>query len=159
MENNIDYPDSEIKKVENESVVSENGNKGTIIGISIAAILLFGGLIAFAIFLLTGNAETTEKIRDVFIIFMALESMVIGLALIILIIQLAQLTNVIQNEIKPILDSTQKTINTLRGTSTFLSDNVVEPVIKLNQYLAGLQALTRFVRPAQKSKKKQTKEN
>lgn len=159
MENNINHPDSEIIKKEDETTVSEEGNKGTIIGISIAAIILFGGLITFAIFLLTGNSETTEKIRDVFIIFMALESMVIGLALIILIVQLAQLSNVIQNEIKPILDSTQKTINTLRGTSTFLSDNIVEPVIKLNQYLAGLQAITKFVRPSKRRNKKHTKEN
>jgi hypothetical protein len=29
----------------------------------------------------------------------------------------------------------------LRGTSEFLSENLVEPVIKLNSYLAGLKKL------------------
>lgn len=159
MENKNDMPDLETKLKESDIPVEKKDNKGVIIGISIAAIILIGGLIAFAVFLLRGDSGTTEKIRDVFIIFMALESMVIGLALIILIVQLAQLSNLLQNEVKPILDSTQETVSTLRGTTRFLSDNLVEPVIKLNQYLAGLQAITKFVRPARKRKQKHIKEN
>ena len=61
--------------------------------------------------------------------------------LLALIIQLASLINLLQNEVKPILKSTNETVNTLRGTSEFLSENLVEPVIKLNSYLAGLKKL------------------
>jgi amino acid permease len=107
-------------------------------------------VIAFAVFLLTGSNETTERIRDVFIIFMALESMVIGLVLIILVVQLARLTNLLQNEIKPILDSTNETVSTLRGTTQFLGDHLAEPVIKLNEYLAGLSSFLKIIRPARK---------
>ena len=64
-----------------------------------------------------------------------------GGVMIILIIQLARLTLLLQNEIKPILDSTSETANTLRGTTAFLSEHLVEPVLKLNQYLAGLNRL------------------
>jgi hypothetical protein len=63
---------------------------------------------------------------------------VIGGALIVLIVQLATLINLLQNEIRPILNATSDTVNTLRGTAEFLGENVVEPVIKLNGYLAGL---------------------
>ena len=63
---------------------------------------------------------------------------VIGVALVVLIVQLAILINLLQNEVRPILIATNETVNTLRGTSEFLSENVVEPVIKLNGYLAGL---------------------
>ena len=73
-----------------------------------------------------------------FIIVVALESLVIGVAMIVLITQLASLINLLQNEIRPILNATNETVNTLRGTAEFLGDNVVEPVIKLNGYLAGL---------------------
>ncbi len=125
--------------------------KAAVIGISISLIVILGGLIAFAVFLLTGDNYTTARIRDVFIIFMALESLVIGLALVILVIQLARLINLLQNEIKPILDSTNETVSTLRGTTQFLSDNLAEPVIKLNEYFAGLQSLIKILRP--KSKK------
>ena len=72
---------------------------------------------------------------------MAIESLFIGLALIILIIQIARLTNLIENEVKPILDSTNETVSNLRGTTKFLSDNLVEPVIKLNELMAVLQRL------------------
>ena len=86
------------------------------------------------------NPQTdTARIRDVFIIFMAFESLVIGVALVILILQIASLMNLLQNEIKPILDATNETVHTLRGTTTFISENIAEPVIKLNASLAGLQ--------------------
>jgi hypothetical protein len=81
------------------------------------------------------------QMRDVFIIFLALQSLVIGLALVILLVQLARLINLLQNEVKPILESTNETINNLRGTTTFLTDNLVEPVIRLNEYTAGLAKL------------------
>ena len=106
-----------------------------IIGIAVVVLLV---LIGLAVYGLTRNAGVTENIRDIFIIFMALESLVIGVALVVLIVQIASLINLLNNEIKPILDATNETIATLRGTTEFLSENVVEPVVKLNSYLAGL---------------------
>jgi hypothetical protein len=91
-----------------------------------------------AIVLLMQPSAPTARIRDVFIIVVALESLVIGVALIILVVQLASLINLLQNEVRPILHATNETVNTLRGTAEFLGESVVEPVIKLNGYLAGL---------------------
>jgi len=54
---------------------------------------------------------------------------------------LASLINLIQNEVRPILNATSETVNTLRGTVEFLGENVVEPVVKLNGYLAGLKRM------------------
>lgn len=118
-----------------------------------AAGLIIGGvvvlilLIAAAVLLLTASNDTTARVRDVFIIFMALESLVIGAALVILIIQLATLINLLQNEVKPIIRSTNETVNTLRGTVTFLSENLSEPVIQLNAYLAGIKQFFNVMRP------------
>ncbi len=106
--------------------------------IVIAVIIL--GLIGTAVFfLMQADAGTTEKIRDVFIIFMALEFAVLGVALVILIVQLAKLVNLLENEVKPIIANTAETINTLKGTTEFLSENLVTPVIKLNGYMAGFK--------------------
>ncbi len=110
--------------------------------IIVAGVVILIAIIILAIFiylLLTANPSTTAQIRDVFIIFMALESLLVGLVLILLVIQLARLTNLLQNEIKPILESMNETVSTLRGTTTFLSDNLVEPVIKMNEYVAVMQ--------------------
>lgn len=112
------------------------------IAVGIIVILLVLTGIALAVWGLLQNSDTTANIRDIFLIFMAFESLVIGIALVVLIIQLASLINLLQNEVKPILKSTSETVNTLRGTTQFLSENMVEPVIKLNSYLAGLKKFT-----------------
>ena len=118
-------------------------------------ILLIGGaviivilIIVAAVFLLRADNQTTGRIRDVFIILMALESLVIGAALIILIVQLATLINLLQNEIKPIIRSTNETVNTLKGTAEFIGNNLTDPIIKLNSYLAGIKQLIDLMRPA-----------
>ncbi len=123
-----------------ENVKTENTQKiiWGIIGVGIVVLSL---LIVSFIFLASADTAAVEKLRDIFIIFMALESFVVGVALIILMVQLAILTNLIQNEVKPILDSTQQTANTLQGTAKFLSDNLTEPVIKLNEYIAVLKEI------------------
>ncbi|MGB8215233.1 MAG: hypothetical protein WCE68_16915 [Anaerolineales bacterium] len=112
-----------------------------IAGVVAVAVILVAAVVLAVIGLVKAPPGVTATIRDIFIIFMAFESLIIGAALVVLIIQLASLINLIQNDVKPILKSTNETVNTLRGTSEFLSENLVEPVIKLNSYLAGLRRL------------------
>ena len=112
--------------------------------ISVIALFVIAG-ITLSVWGLLQDSGTTAKIRDIFLIFMAFESLIIGAALVILVIQVASLINLLQNEVKPILKSTSETVNTLRGTTAFLSENMVEPVIKLNSYLAGLKKFTDLI--------------
>jgi len=117
--------------------------KQRLVGFIVIAILLLmtTGLV-FAVYGLLQDGATTAKIRDIFLIFMAFESLIIGAAMVILVIQVASLVNLLQNEVKPILKSTSETVDNLRGTTAFLSENMVEPIIKLNSYLAGLRKFT-----------------
>ncbi|MFH2103232.1 MAG: hypothetical protein ABIJ39_07745 [Chloroflexota bacterium] len=110
-----------------------------IVTIVVLGILILIALIVLAVIGLLNAGELTAQIRDIFIIFMAVESLLIGVALIILVIQIASLINLLQNEVRPILEATNETVNTLRGTTAFLSENLVEPVIKLNSSLAALR--------------------
>jgi hypothetical protein len=116
---------------------AERQQRAMVITAVIVLVLLISAIVVAVIFLLK-PATPTDKIRDIFIIFMALESLLIGLALIILIVQFASLINLLQNEVRPILSATNETVNHLRGTAEFLGENVVEPVVKLNGYMAGL---------------------
>jgi len=118
------------------------------IGLIIAGLVFFVLIIVGVVFLLRADNATTGRVRDVFIILMALESFVLGIAMIILIVQLATLINLLQNEIKPIITSTNETVNTLRGTVSFLSDNISEPVIRLNAYLASIKQFIDIIRPS-----------
>lgn len=125
----------------------------TIAGIIILIVIFLGLLVTGIVFLVSPgltSIDTVSRLRDIFIILMALESLLIGLALTILIIQIARLTNLLENEIKPILDSTNETISNLRGTTRFLSDNLVEPVIKLNEILAVFQRVTDLLKLTRK---------
>lgn len=129
-----------------EQKAETKNNKYLIIGI-IAGILILAAVVVATIFLVRADKDVTAQIRDIFIIFMALTSLVLGIALVVLIVQLAILINLLQNEIRPILDSTTETVNTLKGTTQFLSNNLTEPVIKLNEYLAMFKSI---IKPSKK---------
>jgi len=120
-----------------EGVQSRQARTLVVVGI-VAGIILIAAL-ALAVYALLQPGTPTERIRDIFVIIVSLETLVIGVALVILLVQLATLINLLQNELRPILQATSETVNTLRGTAQFLGESVVEPVIKLNSYLASMR--------------------
>jgi hypothetical protein len=120
---------------------------GIVATIVVIVVLLIVGIVFLAT---TDDLTIVTRVRDIFIIFMALESLLIGAVLIILVVQLAILTNLIQNEIKPILDSTNETVNTLKGTTVFISKNITEPIIALNTSLAGFKKFFEVIFPSKK---------
>lgn len=135
----------EISTAQNLQLSPENRRRRNqiIVIIGICLVFVLGILIIGIVLLLSPNVNVA-RIRDVFIIFMALESLLIGVALVVLMVQLSRLINLLNNEVRPILNSTNETVNTLRGTTAFLSNNLVEPVIKLNEYLAKVQEMLKI---------------
>jgi len=117
--------------------LSERQQRALLIG-GIVAVVVIVALLVWGAIALVQRPAFAASLRDVFIIFMALEFLLIGVALVVLIVQLAVLTNMLQQEIKPILDSTNETVNTVRGTTVFISENLVEPIVKLNAYVAAI---------------------
>lgn len=105
-----------------------------IIGV-VVAVLLFVGII----YLLVTHPPVAAIVRDLFIIFVTLELFIIGALLTVLVWQIYTLTRMMQQEIKPMLTATQETIGTVRGTATFMSDQVVQPAIKMSSKVAGWQ--------------------
>ena len=108
----------------------------------ILAFVIIIAILAGAVLAIIGmvnHPESTENIRDIVIVFMAAEFLFIGFVLILLVIQLARLTALIRHEVRPILDATNQTVGTIRGTTTFLSDNLVSPVIKANSTIAAVK--------------------
>jgi hypothetical protein len=81
-------------------------------------------------------------VRDIAILLLAVESVVIGALLALMLIQLRRLVRLLRDEIAPILDSASDTVNTVQTTAGFVTHNVVTPLIKVSSYSAGtLQAL------------------
>ncbi|HZK62079.1 MAG TPA: hypothetical protein VFC41_08370 [Anaerovoracaceae bacterium] len=136
----------------NDPVNEDSASKRKIVFWIIGLIIVVALIVFAVVVLFQSDVQTTSRIRDIFIIFMALQSLIIGVALIILIIQLATLINVLKNEVKPILDTTNETVKNLRGTTTFLGNTLVEPVMKLNEYMAGFKKFFDLIIPSGKSR-------
>ena len=127
------------------------------------AALIGGGLLLLAIilgiiFLLTRNPQLTANLRDIAIIAFAgiglVMSIIIGALLIVMIYYMQSLLALLRNEIKPMLANVQQTVNTVRGTTALVSENVAKPVIKIASFLAGLEgARAAFMTKIGKDKK------
>jgi hypothetical protein len=78
-------------------------------------------------------------VRDIAIIVLALESIVIGVVLALLLWQVRSLTRLLQEEIKPILDSARQTVGTVKGTTNLVSETIVSPAIKVGSLFAGVR--------------------
>ena len=76
-------------------------------------------------------------VRDAAIVLLAIESVVIGILLALMLAQIRKLVRLLREEIAPILDSASETVNTVRSTTGFVSQSVVDPLIKMRSYTAG----------------------
>lgn len=117
---------------------------GILIAVAILAIFIGIGWWLFV------NPVSTAILRDIFIIFMGLGIFVIILLLIILIvitaylvIKVNDLVQLVDREIKPILTKAQETLGTVRGTTSFISEQAIKPVMSTVTAYAGLRAIVR----------------
>ena len=133
--------------------------KKILIGVVIAFLIMLCASLVGVAWLYNQPPRTVALIRDIFIIFMAATSLLLAFVLVILIIQLARLTNLLQNEVGPILDATNETLANLRGTTTFLSENLTEPVIRLNETIAGVNSFWRAIGLSKKPSKSKPPNN
>jgi hypothetical protein len=108
----------------------------------IGGAVLFLVLLIAAIVLMAMNEEATQVIRDIAIVFVAVETFLIGLAILLLIFQIQTLIQVLRDEVQPLLRSVNDTASTVRGTTAFVSQNVVSPFIKVAGFTAALQRVT-----------------
>lgn len=108
--------------------------------LGVVAVLVVAVLLIMLLAWLASNyAAEIETIRDLFLIALGLTSCLTGIVLILLLVTTIRLVNMLEFEIKPILNKTNETLGTLRGTTTFVSRNVVGPVTTASSYMAGLR--------------------
>ncbi len=122
--------------------------KSTMIIAAVIAAVILIGIIALAI-VLALNADATgpsvEILRDVVIILISLELVIIGAAFIVLLVQFARLVNLVNNEVQPLLKSANDTVNTVRGTASFMSKHLTEPVMQANSAISGIMKTAKEV--------------
>lgn len=106
-------------------------------------------IVLFAIAIIGGIADSEgvanffRILRDLFIVILALQSILIAIALVILIGQISALINILSSEVKPIIEEAQETVSTARDTTEFISRNVALPVIRVTSTAVGVGVFLR----------------
>lgn len=131
-------------------VPSESGpdpllSKGQIALIVLGTIIVFVLLTALIIFLAATFPAEIEAIRDIFIIIFAASACSSVVVLIMLLYAVIRLINMLEYEIKPILEKTNETVTMVQGTTTFVGSNVVRPAITVRSYVAGVRRSLRVL--------------
>ncbi len=86
-----------------------------------------------------------ETVRDIAIIILAVESIVIGIVLIILAWQVYRLTRTLKEEITPLIQDVHETVRVARGTTTFVSRNLAKPTIKVAKTAAFVRRAVKII--------------
>ena len=107
---------------------------GVVVFLALSALIIWA-----VIWLARTQAPALEAIRDIFVIALALMSCAFGIVLMLLLVMVIRLVNMLEFEIKPILEKTNETVGMVRGTTVFVSQNVVNPVTKASSYLVGIR--------------------
>jgi len=128
-----------------------------ITGLVVAGLLLLGVIVLLVLLSLNAyqmamagagpspGEVVVALVRDAAIVFVAFETLIIGVLLIILMLQIRSLVVLLRDEIMPMLDAANETMATVRGTTRFVGENVVTPVMKWSGYIAGLQRMLREI--------------
>ena len=116
---------------------------------ALVIIILILGLLALGLFVALTAADTwaplIQIVRDLFIVILVLESVLIVTALAILMLQAAGFIIMLKTEIKPILDNTRETTRMTKATAEFVSQNSADPLIQIKSFIAGLLTFLREV--------------
>jgi len=133
---------------------------GGVVAVVLLALLILLGYLAYIAYDVPPSvAPATVRLRDMAVIVIALETILLMLLTLFIAVLLAMLVILIYDRVIPILEQTNRTINTVadtvstvRGTTTFVSDKLVTPVIEASGYVAGaariLQGVKNLVREA-----------
>lgn len=88
---------------------------------------------------------TVETVRDISIIVLAIITITMQIILVLLLLEIRSLSKMLRENIYPILQSADETVRTVRGTSVFVSDNVVSPVVRVSSFAAGVTEALRVI--------------
>ena len=117
----------------------------TISGLFIFAILaafVLGLIFAFSDALDT-TAARTGYLRDILLVTLTVEGILIIGALATLITQTSRMINMLKKEVRPVIASVQETANLTKTTAEFVGHNLTEPIVRTGAFAYGVRVLIR----------------
>lgn len=93
----------------------------------------------------------SATVRDIAIILVALEILIMNALLVVLIWQVWRLVKMIGAEMKPVIKDGQETVGTVKGSAEFVSASFINPLITTSSRLAGIWRSVNVIRSELKS--------
>ncbi len=121
--------------------------------VTVIAVLAFVGLylgifiIGLILALALGRSAATWLIyvQDLFTVALSISAIAIIIGIGVLLIQIARFVNLLRSEVKPITRDTRAAIKNVRTTTEFVQKRGVEPIIRVQSFLAGLIVFLRQI--------------
>ena len=142
------YAQTDVTNARPELSAEPVDKRPLIIGIvvSLVIIVIFVG-IGWFLFI---NPVAAARLRDIFIIYLGLGAFLVILLLIALIVittylvlKVNDLVQLLDREIKPMLAKMQGTLSTVRGTTTFVSEQAIQPMITTFSSVTAVRTIVR----------------
>jgi hypothetical protein len=138
-----EQPRSEVKSSEARTPMDPRAKKMIII-VSIAVVVIVA-LLVVAGFFLYSRPQATSFLRDVAVIILAFETLVVIFFLGVMTVLLIYVILTLEREIKPVLDATSETVYTVRGTTTFVSDTVISPIMEVASIVGAVKGAAKAI--------------
>ena len=117
--------------------------KGILAGI--VALIVFVAIVV-GLYLLGGSDQSAlERLRDISIIFIVLIGAISVVLLAGITVALIMLFIELKDRALPILDETTGTLNRVRGTANFVSEEAVKPIMTVAGKAARVRAMSRVI--------------
>jgi hypothetical protein len=119
-----------------------------------AAFLLVMVLIIWGLYSLGDDDQSAlERFRDISVIFIVLLSFIIVVLLAAITAALIFLVLQIKNRVIPMLEELTTTVKRVRGTTEFMTEEAVKPILTVASSYAGMRAMIKTVTGRDKKKK------
>ena len=138
-----EQPKSEVKSPEARTPMDPRAKK--MIFIVSIAVLVIVALLVVAGFFLYSRPQATIFLRDIAVIILAFETLVVIFFLGVVTVLLIYVILTLEREIKPVLNATSETVHTVRGTTTFVSDTVVSPIMRAASIVGAVKGAAQAI--------------
>jgi hypothetical protein len=146
--------------ISTKPLLSKRTRRVTVIVGAIVVVLALAAVIAVGYFMYAsydgvaeGSVAPTARIRDIAIVLLAVETLVVMVLLLIIAVLIGIVIVLIYDRMIPVLEQTNRTVTTVadtvytvRGTAEFVSERAVRPVIEMSSYVSGVLRILRGIR-------------
>jgi len=139
--------------ISTKPLVSKRARRTTTIVSVIVLVVVLAALIGLG-YLMYASYDTAEgvaptvRLRDISIVVLAVETLLVMILILVITVLLAVLVIVIYDRVIPILEQINRAINeaadtvqNVRGTTAFIGEKVVNPVIEASSYASGVRRI------------------